>query len=102
MRNPVSPRAAVAAGKTQFAIVPGGAITRTTRWKPSLFGISGGKTDFTPVYVAALVYESVLLIAPFTWGDEPVQPATSDPPDLRSATKSRIGRPRASATSARP
>src|SRR6266849_11164828 len=93
MRKPVSPRAAVAAGSTQLAMVPGGAITLTARWKPSLFGIPGGSTDLMHVYVAALVYESVLLMAPFTWGDEPVQSATSVSPDLRSVTWSRIGRP---------
>ena len=66
MRKPVRPRAAVAAGSTQLAIVPGGAMTCTARWKPSLFGISAGRTDLMPVYVAAFVYESVLLIAPLT------------------------------------
>src|SRR2546422_2527186 len=60
MRKPVRPRAAVAAGSTQLAIVPGGAMTCTARWKPSLFGISAGRTDLMPVYVAAFVYESVL------------------------------------------
>ena len=45
MRNPVSPRAAQAAGSTPFAIVPAGAVTSMTRKTPSLFGIPCGSTD---------------------------------------------------------
>ena len=45
MRNPVSPRAAHAAGSTPFAIVPAGAVTSMTRNTPSLFGIPCGSTD---------------------------------------------------------
>src|SRR5215510_12963364 len=93
IRKPVRPRAAVAAGSTQLAIVPGGATTCTARWKPSLFGISAGRIDLMPVYVAAFGYDSVLLIATFTWGDDPVQSATSVSPDFWSVTNSRIGLP---------
>src|SRR5262245_4649883 len=93
IRNPVSPRAAVAAGKTQFATVPGGAITRIGRETPPFFGVSGGKIDLMHVYVAAFVNDIVLLIAPFTCGDEPVQSAISVSPSLRSVTRSGIGLP---------
>ena len=49
MRLPVRPRAATAAGSTALAIVPGGAITRMARKKPSLLMMSAGSTDFTAV-----------------------------------------------------
>src|ERR671935_1269087 len=73
MRNPVSPRAAQAAGSTPLPTVPGGQITSIARNTPSLLGMPGGSTERTPVYEAALVNESVLLIAPFTCGLVPVQ-----------------------------
>src|ERR1700756_1580012 len=80
MRKPVRPRAAQAAGGTALAIVPGGAITSTQRKKPSLFGMPGGRTERTQVYVAAFVKEKVLLIAPLTCVAEPVQSARSRSP----------------------
>src|SRR5438270_49323 len=93
MRNPVRPRAAQAAGRTPLPIVPGGQITSIARNTPSLFGMPGASTDRAPVYEAALVKERVLLIAPLTWGDVPVQSTTIWPPVLRIVTKSRIGLP---------
>jgi hypothetical protein len=45
------------------------------------------------VKVAAFVNDAVLLMAPLTCGDVPVQSATSESPALRSVTKSRIGLP---------
>src|SRR5438067_8658517 len=73
MRKPVRPRAAQAAGGSAFAIVPGGAITSIARNTPSLFGMLIESTDFTAVYEAAAVQLQVLLIAPFTCGEVPVQ-----------------------------
>src|SRR5688572_1670609 len=75
MRKPVSPRAAQAAGSTALAMVPGGATTSIARNTPSLFGMLGGKTDRTAQYVAALVNDRVLLMAPFTCDALPVQSA---------------------------
>ena len=54
-RNPVSPRAAQAAGSLPFMIVPGGAITLIGRNTPSLFGMLIDSTDFTAVKLAAAV-----------------------------------------------
>ena len=45
MRNPVSPRAAHAPGRTMLVMVPSGAVTSITRNTPSLQGISAGSTD---------------------------------------------------------
>src|ERR1700687_601324 len=73
MRKPVRPRAAQAAGNTPLATVPGGQITSMARNTPSLLGMPGGSTERTPVYEAALVKLSVLLIAPLTCGLVPVQ-----------------------------
>ena len=80
MRKPVSPRAAHAAGSTPLPTVPGGQITSIARNTPSLFGMPGGSTERTPVYDAALVKDSVLLMAPCTCGDVPVQSTTMWPP----------------------
>ena len=93
MRKPVRPRAAQAAGSTPLPTVPGGQITSIARNTPSLFGIPAGSTDRTPVYDAAFVNESVLLIAPLTCGFVPVQSTTMWPPFLRIVTKRRIGLP---------
>src|ERR671924_797315 len=93
IRKPVRPRAAVAPGNTTLAIVPGGAITSMARKTPSLFGMPGGRTDRMAQYVAALVYDSVLLIAPFTWAELPVQSAVRLSPFLVRVTNRRIGLP---------
>ena len=49
MRKPVSPRAAQAAGRTPLPTVPGGQMTSIARKTPSLFGMSLGSTERTPV-----------------------------------------------------
>ena len=73
--------------------VPGGQITSIARNTPSLFGMPGGSTERTPVYEAAFVYDSVLLIAPLTCGCVPVQSTIMWPPRFLKVTNSRIGRP---------
>src|SRR5262249_61057690 len=95
MRKPVNPRAAQAAGSTALPIVPGGQITSIARNTPSLLGMACGNTDRIAQYDAALVNESVLLIAPLTCGLVPVQSACMAPPLLRIVTRSRIGLPQA-------
>ena len=45
MRNPVSPRAAHAAGSTALVMVPGGAATVMARNTPSLLGMPAGSTE---------------------------------------------------------
>ena len=68
-------------------------MTSMARNTPSLFGMPGGSTERTPVYEAAFVKESVLLIAPLTWGCVPVQSTIMWPPFFLSVTNSRIGLP---------
>ena len=47
MRKPVSPRAAHAAGSTELAMVPGGAVTSMARNTPSLLGMPEGRIERT-------------------------------------------------------
>ena len=54
-RNPVSPRAAHAAGGRPCVMVPSGAITVIGRNTPSLFGMFTDSTDFAAVKLAAAV-----------------------------------------------
>src|SRR4026209_391757 len=83
IRKPVSPRAAQAEGGTELAIVPGGGMTSVGREEVALHMLSWGSTDLMQVYVAARVNDSVLLMAPFTCGEVPVQSATIRSPCLR-------------------
>src|SRR5262245_22910132 len=69
IRKPVRPRAAQAAGSTALAMVAGGAMTSMARKTPSLLGIPAGRIDRMAQYVAALVKDSVLLMAPLTCGE---------------------------------
>ncbi len=43
--------------------------------------------------ISSAMDSSVLVIAPFGWGEVPVQSATRESPRLRKVTKSRIGLP---------
>src|ERR1700722_13175144 len=92
-RNPVSPRAAHAAGSLPLVIVPAGAITLIGRNTPSLFGMLIDSTDFTAVKLIAALYLHVLLIAPFTWAALPVQSTSIVSPCLRPVQTSLIGTP---------
>ena len=91
--KPVNPLAAQAAGSTTFAIVPFGALTFMHRKKPSLAGTSLGSMHFTPQYVAALVNDNVLFIAPLTCSSVPDQSASRLSPCFLNLTNNLIGLP---------
>ena len=91
IRKPVKARAAQEPGWTTLATVPSGAVTSMARSTPSLFGMSAGKTVFSAVKQAALVTESVALMAPRTCGAVPDQSKAIRSPRLRRVTKRRIG-----------
>ena len=63
-------------------------MTRTT---PSLVGIPGGSTDRSAVSRAALVKDRVLLIAPRTWSEVPVQSTNIRSPFFSMRQARRIG-----------
>ena len=86
MRKPVTPRIDDAAGMTPLTIVPGGAITRSGRNRPAVFGTSSRSTERTHNATTDSVKDFVALMAPGTCGAEPVKSAVSVSPATSSVT----------------
>src|SRR3954462_15514232 len=70
---PISARAPPAAGGFEFAIEPSGALIVIGLRTPSLFGMCGASTAFTPNDVYAIVYAMHTLIALATCGAVPAK-----------------------------